>query len=99
MDGHDEVEAGENRRKSRDKDGKARLNDFGVAEGGAERRVESPTGIHAAGQYGMHHEDAGDDEEVPAQQIDSGEGKITGTNHQGDKKVSQDGGDGRNQKK
>ena len=46
----------------------------------------------------MHHENAGDDVEVPAQQIDSGEGQIPGPDHQGNKKVSQNSGDGRNQK-
>ena len=98
MDGHDEVQAGENRGKSSDKDGKAGLNHLGVAGCGAVRRVEGPTSIHATGQCGVHHEDAGDDEEIPAQQIDSGECQILCPNHQGDKKISQDGGDGRNQK-
>ena len=74
MDGHNKVQPGENRGESGDEDGKSGLNHFCVAEGCAERCVEGPTGVDAAGQYGVHHEDAGDDEEVPAQQIDSGEG-------------------------
>src|SRR5256714_15045899 len=94
MDGHDEVQPGENRGESGSKDGKSCLNALGVAEGSAERRVEGPTSIHTAGQYGVHHEDASDDEEIPAQQIDSGEGQIPSPNHQGDKKVSQNGGGG-----
>src|SRR2546421_4504332 len=99
MDGHDEVQPGENRGESGDKDGKSCLNDLGVAEGSAERRVEGPTSIHTAGQYGVHHEDASDDEEIPAQQIDSGEGQIPSPNHQGDKEVSQNGGGGRGPEK
>src|SRR2546423_15047527 len=98
MNGHDEVQPGENGGESNDKDGKSGFNDFCVAEGCAERGVEGPAGVHAAGQYGVHHENAGDDVEVPAQQIDSGEGQIPGPDHQGNKKVSQNSGDGRNQK-
>src|SRR6266550_1915266 len=98
MNGHDEVQSGKNGGESNDKDGKSGLNDFCVAEGCAERSVEGPASVHAAGQYGVHHENAGDDVEVPAEQIDSGEGQIPGSNHQWNKKVSQNGGDGRNQK-
>src|SRR6266550_1734528 len=98
MNGHDEVQSGKNGGESNDKDGKSGLNDFCVAEGCAEGSVESPASVHAAGQYGMHHENAADDVEVPAEQIDSREGQIPGPDHEGDKKVSQDSGDGRNQK-
>src|SRR6266550_1852365 len=98
MNGHDEVQSGEYGGESNDKDGKSGLNDFGVAEGCAERGVEGPAGVHAAGQYGVHHESAADNVEVPAEKINSREGQIAGSNHQWNKKVSQNGGNGRNQK-
>ena len=45
----------------------------------------------------MQHHHAADDVEIPAQQVDAGESKILGPDHQGHEKVPQHGGNGRNE--
>ncbi len=99
MNGHHKVQAGQNGRESRDKDGETGLNHFGVAEGRAEGRVESPAGVDAAGEHAVQHQHAGDDVEIPAQQIDARESQVPGADHQRNQKIPQHGGDGGNQEK
>ena len=77
----------------------AGFNDFGIAEGGAEGRVEGPAGIDAAGQHAVQHHDAADDVQVPAQQVDAREREILRADHHRDKEVAQHRGDGRDQEK
>src|ERR1700731_1349133 len=81
-----------------DEDGESGLDDFCVAVGGAERRVEGPTGIDAAGQHAVQHHDAADDVEIPAQQVDARESQVFGADHHGYEEVAQHGGNGRDEK-
>ena len=97
MDGDDEIQSGEDGRESGDEDREAGLDDFGVGEGGAEGRVEGPAGIDAAGQHGVHHHDAADDVEIPAQQVDAREGEILRADHDRDEEIAEHRGDGRDQ--
>jgi hypothetical protein len=74
--------------------------DFRIGEGGAEGRVEGPAGVDAAGQHAVQHHDAADDVEIPAQQVDAGEGEILGADHQGTRKLPSTAGmDGMRKKK
>ena len=65
-----------------------------LQELGAEGRVESPAGIDAAVEDGADHQQAADDVEVPAEQVDAREGEILGADHHRDQKVAQHGGHG-----
>ena len=71
--------------------------DIRVAEGRAEGRVEGPAGIDAAGQHAVQHHRAGDDVEIPAQQVDAREGEIFGADHHRHKEVAEHGGNRRDQ--
>ena len=97
VDGDDEVQTGEDGRESGDEDRESGFDDFRVGEVGAEGRVEGPTGVDAAGQHAVQHHHAADDVEIPAQQVDAGKGEILRPDHQGHEKVSEHGGNGRNQ--
>src|SRR5580692_1111777 len=98
MNGHHKVEASEDGRESCDEDCDSRLNHPGIAESRAERRVESPTSVYTAGEDAVDIDYSSNHVEVPAQQIDSWKRQIFGADHQRNKKISQYGGDGRNQK-
>ena len=91
------IQSGQNGGESRDEDGDSGFYNAGVTESCAEGRVEGPAGIDTADHHGVQHDDAGDHEEVPTQQIDPGEGQVFGANHQWHQKVSQHGGDRRDQ--
>ena len=99
MNGHDEVQSGKDGGESGDEDGEPGFNDVGIAEGGAEGRVEGPAGIDAAGQHAMQHHDAADDVEIPAQQVDARECEVFGADHHRDKEVAQHCGNRRDQEK
>ena len=58
MHGDYEIQSRQDRRESVDEYREAGFNDVGVAECGAEWRVESPTGVHAAGEDAVQHEHA-----------------------------------------
>jgi hypothetical protein len=99
VDGNDEIESGEDGRKSGDENGESGFHDFCIGIVGAERRVEGPAGVDAAGQHAVQHHHAADDVEIPAQQVDAGKGEVPRADHQGNEKISQDRGDGGNQEK
>jgi hypothetical protein len=87
VDGDDEVQSGEDGRESGHEDCEPGFNDLRVAKGGAEGCVEGPSGVDAAGQHAVHHHDAGDDVEIPAQQVDAREGEILRPDHQRDQEI------------
>ena len=64
---------------------------------GAERSIEGPTGVDTAGQHAVQHHDPADDVEIPAQQVDAGEGEILGPDHHGHEEIAECGGNGGNQ--
>src|SRR5437588_9367134 len=76
VDGYYKIQSREDGRKSRDEDRKSGFNDLGVAEGGAEGRVEGPSSIDPAGEHAMKHHGSGDGVEIPTQQVDAREGEI-----------------------
>src|SRR6185437_15839643 len=94
VDGHNEVQSGQNGRESYDEDGKPGLNHFGIAEGGAEGSVKGPARIGAAGQDAVQHQSSAADEQIPTQEIDSRECKVFGADHQWHEEIPQNGGDG-----
>ncbi len=98
VNGHHKVQSGQDGGESGDKDGKPGFNHLGIAEGGAERRVESPTCIHAAGQDAVQHQIVpAIDVQIPTQQVDARKRQILGADHQGNQEVSQHGRNRRNQ--
>ena len=97
VNGDHEIQAGKDGRESGDEDCDSRLNHPGIAESRAERRVEGPARVHAAGEDAVHIDHAGNDVEIPAQQIDARKRQVFGADHHGDEKIPQHGGDGRNQ--
>ena len=74
-----------------------RFNHFGIAEGRAERRIERPAGVHAAGQHAVHHQCASDDIEIPAQKINAREGQVLRPDHERYQEIPQHSRDGRDQ--
>ena len=97
VNGHDEIQPGHDGRKTDDENANAGGDDVGVGVGRAERRVEGPAGIESAHQHGVHRKQAADHEDVPAAQIDFGKRQILGAQHDRHQKISQRGGDGRDQ--
>ena len=93
-----EVQASQDGGESGDEDGQASFNHLGVAESGTEGGVESPAGIHSTGQNAVQVHDAGDDVEIPAQQIDARKGQVFGSDHQRHEKIPKHRRNGRNKK-
>ncbi len=97
VDGDDEVEAGEDGGEAGDEDADGGQGDVGIQVAGGERGGEGPAGIDAA----EHQRGEGDAEaehvQVPAEQIDFGEGEILGADHEGHEEVAQGRGDRRHQ--
>ncbi len=97
VDGDHKIQPGQDRREPRNENRQAGLNHLCIAEGGAERRVERPACVHAAGEHAMQHQRAGDDVEIPAQKINAREGQVLGADHQRDQEIAQHRRDGRDQ--
>ncbi len=55
-------------------------------------RIESPTGVHAAGNGGADREQAADHVKVPARQIEPREGQVARADHDRDQEIAQNGG-------
>src|SRR2546429_7401667 len=76
VDGDDEIEACQNRRKPVDEDAEHRRRDRGVRIDAAERRVEGPAGVQASGAEGIEHEAAAD-EDRKSTRLNSSHGYIS----------------------
>ena len=83
--------------KACDKDGGSGRDDVGVEVVRGERRGEGPAGIDTAEHKGREGEGSADEVEVPAEEVDLGEGEIFRAKHDGDKEVAECCGDGRHQ--
>src|SRR5712675_1585459 len=92
--GDDKVQTGENGREAVDENAEDGGSDGGIGIDAAEWRVKGPASIQAAGGEGIEDEAATDEINVPAQKIYLGKGQILGTNHDGQKEITQDGWDG-----
>ena len=64
---------------------------------GAERRVEGPAGVDAAGRSRIQSERAADHVDVPAQQVELGKARSLRADHQRDQEVAEHRGDRRDQ--
>src|SRR5207244_8839889 len=69
VDGHDEVQSGEDRGEAREEDTDSGGDNVGFKELGAEGRVEGPTGVDTATEDREDHQKATDDKKVPAKQV------------------------------
>ena len=97
VNGDDEIQAGEDGRKSGDENSERGGNHVRVRVGAAEGRIESPAGVDAARCHGVQHEAAAGDENIPAHQIELGEGHVAGADHQGNQEISERRGNRRHQ--
>ena len=86
-----EVETGQNGRKARNKDRQPGFNYLRVAEQAGIRGVEGPARVHAAGEDAVQVQNAGDDVNVPAQQVNAWKRQVLRPDHDRDKKVPQHG--------
>src|SRR6516164_6764283 len=98
VDGHDEVETRQNRREAINKDTENRWSHRGVRIYAAQRRVECPTRVQAAGAERIENERAPDEVDVPAQEIELGKSQIFRTNHERNQKIAKHGRNRWNQK-
>ena len=89
VDGDDEVQAGKDRGEAGDEDSDRGPDDVGVRVGGAERSVEGPAGIDAAGDHRDQRCGTADDVQVPAQQVDPGKCQVFGADHQRNEEVAE----------
>ena len=97
VDRDDEVEPGEDRREPGDEDAERRRDHVGGRRHRAERRVERPTGVDAAGDQRVQREQAAEDVDVPARQVQLGERQILGADHDRHQEVAEHGRDDGNQ--
>ena len=72
-----------------DKDGDRRRDHMGIQVVGRERRGEGPARIDAAQHQRGQHQRAADDIQIPAQQVDLGEGQVARAQHNRDQEVAQ----------
>ncbi len=89
VNGDDEVQPGQNRREAVDENPQTRRDHIPVRVRTAERRVEGPAGIHAAGEQHIQGKRAAEHVDVPAQQIDSRKCQILGADHQRHQEIAQ----------
>ena len=89
VDGNDEVEAGQNRRKANDEHAGDHRNHVRVRKGGRKRRIEGPAGIDATQEQRGQREKRSEYVQVPARKIESWKREIARAYHQGHEKVSQ----------
>ena len=66
MDGDDEVQSGQDRRKARDEHAGHRQHHMAVGIHRRERRVEGPAGVDAADEHGVERDAAAQHEQIPA---------------------------------
>ena len=99
MDGDDEIETGENRRKTGDENADDRQRDMGIRIDAAVRRVKRPAGINATGGRGREGKQAAENINIPTGQVKARESEVAGADHQRNQKISQDRRDRRNQEK
>ncbi len=97
MNRDDEIQSGKNRGKSGDENAQAGLDNARVGIIGTEGRVEGPAGVDAAGQHGVQHQNAADDVEIPAEEVNARESQILRADHHGHEEVAEHGGNGGNQ--
>ncbi len=88
MNGDDEVETGKDGAKAGDEDRQAGGNNVGVQVMRAERSGEGPARIDAAERERRQHEDAAENIQIPAQQVDLREGEVFSAHHDRDQEVS-----------
>src|SRR5216684_6765979 len=74
VDGHDEVQSGEDRGEAREEDTYSGGDNVGFKKLGAQGRVKSPTGVDAATEDREDHQKAADDGKVPTEQVAAREG-------------------------
>ena len=97
MNGDDEIETGENGRKSGDEDAYGCGNHRCVRKATAVGSVESPTGIHSPRNDGIQREARTHNVDVPANKIEPWEGQVACANHQRHQKIPERSRNGRYQ--
>src|SRR2546426_6446837 len=90
MDGDEEIEAGEDRRETINKNADDGGRDCGIRIDATEWSVKGPAGVEAAGGEGIEHEASANDVDVPAQEINFGEREIFRPDHDWQEEVAKD---------
>ena len=97
VDGHDEVEPGEDRGEAGDEDAHRGELDVALREHRAVGRVEGPARVEPAGEQRVERDRRPDHVDVPAQQVELREGQVLRPDHQRDQEVPERGRDRRDQ--
>ena len=97
VNGDDEIQARQDGGEAVDENSDHRRSYRGIGIDTAQRRVEGPAGVQAAGREGVENEAAAKQVDIPAQEIDLGEGEILGADHERYQEISQDRGNRRDQ--
>src|SRR5580658_2977297 len=98
VDGNDEIQAGEDGRKTVDEDPNHGGSDRGIGVHAAEWRVKGPPGVQTAGGEGIEDETAPGNIDIPAQKVELRKGHVLRSNHQRDQEIAEDRRDRGNQK-
>src|SRR6267154_1163650 len=99
MDRDDEVQTRENGRKAGDENAERRRDDIRRRGDRAEWGVEGPARVDAAGDEGVEREEAAEDVDVPAREVQFRERKVLRADHDRDEKVAEHGRNDGNQEK
>jgi hypothetical protein len=98
VDGNDEIQAGENRRKTGDEHAGGGRKHLRGGKRRRIRRIEGPAGVHAAGQQRINGEKGAAHEQIPACQVQARECQVARPDHHGNEKVAERRRDRGNQK-
>ena len=97
VNGDDEIQSGKDGGEAGDEDADGRADDVRIGVGGAERGVEGPASIDAAGDHGGEGGDGSHHVDVPAQQVNARKREVLGAHHQRNYEVADDRGHRRDQ--
>ncbi len=89
VDGYDESYSSEDRREASDENSHSGPDNIRIYKMRTERRCKRPARIHAASDHHIELKTAAYYEEIPACEIESGEGDVSCTNHERYKKIPQ----------
>ena len=95
--GDDEVQSGEDGGEAGDEDAQRGRDHPAVGVGGGVGRVEGPPGVHAARDHGEERERSARHQQVPAQQVNAGEGQVARADHDRQEEIAKHRGNGRDQ--
>ena len=91
MNRYDEVQPGKDGRESGDENPHCGCDNICIYIMRAERRRKRPAGIDTTKEHHVEFEGTTRYKEIPTEQVEPGKGYVTGTNHQRDQEIPQNG--------